>query len=94
MKNIGAALGDDIDYATHGPPKFRAVTAVDHAEFTHRFLRGSVFLHTRGGGNIIRAIHGDEVVMDILAGKRQLGHGFDNHIRAARGGIANLYPRS
>src|SRR5205807_6230010 len=34
-------------------------------------------------------VDGDEVVMDVLAGERQLGNRFDDNVGAARGGVAD-----
>ena len=91
MKIVRATLGDDIDDAAYRPSELCTVTAVDHAEFAHAFLRRGVFLGAGGGGDIVSAVYGNKVVVYILAGKGKLGHRLDDHVRAAGGRVADLH---
>src|SRR6266481_5934157 len=89
VQTVGAALGDDVNDASYRPPELRAVTAVDDAEFFHRILRRRRFLNTGGGRHVVRAVDRHKIVMNVLSRERELGHGLDNHIGAAGGGVAN-----
>src|SRR5581483_6948432 len=91
---IGAALGDDVHDSANGAPEFAAVIAVNHAEFVDGVFRRRGFLDARCRRHIVRAINCHEVVVDVLTGEGQLGHGLDDHIRAARGCVTDGDTRS
>src|SRR6476646_3419527 len=93
MTFVGADLGDDIDDAADGASKFRGVITVDDAKFLNRCLRRSAALDSRSCGNIVGAIDGDEVVMDVLSGEGKLGDRLNDNVRAAGCGIADGYCR-
>ena len=93
MPVIGAAACDDIHNAAHGPAHLSAVIRIDHAKFLHRVLRGCSSLDARSCGNVIGAVHGDEIEVDVLASKGEFRHRFDDHIGAARGRIPDLNRR-
>src|SRR6266851_3093938 len=93
MQAVGAAFRDDVDDAAYRPPELCAVAAVDDPELFHRVLRWRRFLDARGGGHVVRAVDGHKVVVNVLAGERQLGYRLDNHVGAAGGGVADGYPR-
>jgi hypothetical protein len=89
MEGVGPAFGDDVDDAGGGSAKFRGVVGVDDAKLLHRFLRRRATLDAGGGGDVVSAIHSDEIVVNILAGKGKLGDRLDDDVRAARGRIAD-----
>src|SRR5207247_8651534 len=91
VQTVGATLGDHVDDAAYRSPELRAVAAVDDPEFFHRILRRRRFLNAGGSGHVVRAVDRDTVVVDVLSRERQLGHGLDNHIRAAGRGVADSH---
>ncbi len=93
MPVIGAAACDDIDDARGGAAEFRGVIRINDAKFLHRFLRRRAALDARRGGDIIRAIHGNKVVMNVLTGERKLGHRLHDHVGASRRSIADGHRR-
>jgi len=85
---IGAAARDDIHNARARAAKLHGVVGVDDAEFLHRFLRRRAALDTRGRRNVVGAVNGDEIIMNVLAGEGELGYRLDDHVSVSRGGIA------
>src|SRR5258708_36133826 len=89
MQVVRAALSNDVDDASDGASSFNAVGVVDHAKLAHCVRGRCGLLYARSRGNVICAVNGNKVVMNILAGERELGNRFNDHVRAAGGGIAN-----
>src|SRR5579859_605431 len=85
MQVVRSALGYDIHDSAYGPARFHAVGIVDHAEFTHRLFRRRGLLHAGSGGDVVRAVNGNEVEMNVLSGEGKLGHRLNDHVRAAGG---------
>src|SRR6476661_924401 len=93
MKVIGPACGNDVDDPADGASGFNAIGVVDYAKLAHRVSGGRGLLHARGCGHIVRAVNGDKVVVNVLPGKGELGHRFNDHIGAAGSGIADCNAR-
>ena len=93
MPIVGASLGDDVDDPGGGAAKFGGIIRIDNAKFLNRFLRWCPALDPRSRGNIVGAIYGDEVVMDVLPREGKLRYRFDDHIRIPGRGIANRHSR-
>ena len=89
MQLIGSALRDDVHDAAHGSSELGTVAAVDDPEFLHCLLRRSSFLNAGSGRHVIGSVDGDEVVVNVLPSKGQLGHGFDYDICTPGGCIAD-----
>src|SRR5882762_1400109 len=94
VEGIRPAFGDDVDDAAYSTSELSAVAAVDDAEFAYRLLRGRVLLHARSSRDIVRATTRDKVVVNVLTGERQRGHGLDNDIGAAGSSVADLHTGS
>src|SRR5207244_13617858 len=86
---VGSALGDDVHDAARGSSELGAVAAVDAPELLHRLLRRRSFLNAGSRRHVISSVDGDEVVVDILPGKGELGNRFDDDICTPRGRIAD-----
>src|SRR5712692_8625597 len=84
---IGAAARDDVHDASARAAKLNRVVGVDDTEFLNRFLRRSAALDARSCRNVVGPIHGDEIVMDVLASEGELGHRLDDYVGVSRGGI-------
>ena len=86
---VGAALRDDVHDASSGAAEFRRVVGVDDAKLLHRLLRRRAALDARGGRNIVGAVDGDEIEVNVLAGEGKLGDRLDDDVGAARGRVAD-----
>ena len=84
---IGAATCDDVHDASARAAKLYRIIGVDDAEFQHRFLWRCAALDARGCRYVVGAVDSDEIVMDVLARKRQLGYRLDNHVGVSGRGI-------
>src|SRR5229473_7833345 len=59
---VGAAPGNDVYNSSGGASKFRGIIGIDDAKFLDGLLGWRAALDSRGGGNIIGAVDGDEIV--------------------------------
>src|SRR5713226_3985404 len=84
---IGSAARDDVHDASARAAKLNRVVGVDDAEFLDRFLWRSAALDPRSRRNVVGPIHGDEIVMDVLASEGELGHRLDDYVGVSRGSI-------
>src|SRR6478735_6838143 len=66
---IGAALSNDVHDPADSASGFNAVRVVDYAKLAHRVGGRRGLLHAGSRGDIVRAVNGDKVVMNVLAGK-------------------------
>src|SRR6476646_4798520 len=69
VKFIGPALGNDVHDPADSASGFNAVRVVDDAKLAHRVRGWRGLLHAGSRGDIVGAVNGDKVVMNVLAGK-------------------------
>src|ERR1019366_5396925 len=86
---VGATFSDDVHNTGSGSSKFRSVVAVDDPKFLHRLLGRRATLDARGSGDVIGAVDGNEIVVNVLAGEGKLGERFDDHVVASRGRVSD-----
>ncbi len=94
VKSVGTAFGDDVDDATDRASELDAVAGVDDTEFANRFLRRSVLLNAGSGRDVVCAIDGDEVVVDILSGEGEFRDRLDDDVGRTGGRVADLHAGS
>src|SRR6266849_8511142 len=86
---VGAAPSNDVYDSSGGASKFRRIIGIDDAKFLDRLLRRGATLDSGGGGDVIGAIDGNEIVMNVLSSEGKLSDGLDDHICAAGSGVSN-----
>ncbi len=90
---IGAAARDDVDDARSSAAEFRRIVGIDDAKFLNRLLRWRPALDAGRGRDIVGAVYGDEVIVNVLACEGELGHRLDDHIGTAGCGVSDGHGR-
>src|SRR5258708_34346966 len=83
VKVIGSALRDDVDDTANRSSGLNAVGVVDDAKLAYRVSRRRGLLHTRCRGDVVRAVDGNELVVNVLSGKEKLGHWLTGSLQSA-----------